>query len=145
MTLKAVAKNSTLEEKDGMGEVTNKQKVEENNEKKGEIEYVFDTEYVKKMLKFHKQVNESENCIGVYISSLNIDKESMIIVQYFMELFKSKKIKSPLSTPIIMMFDPELRNNKLEIKVSPPFYLFEVKHALNQCVFFQYILFSLSN
>lgn len=124
MTLKAVAKNSTLnEEKDGMGEVTNKQKQEEKEDKKGEIEYVFDTEYVKKMLKFHKQVNDSENCIGVYISSLNVGKETMIIVQYFMELFKSKKIKSPLATPIIMMFDPELRNNKLEIKVSPLFNL----------------------
>jgi hypothetical protein len=115
MTLKAVARTNSIEEKDGMGEVKNRQ--EDTHEKKGEIEYVFDTEYVKKMLKFHKQVNESENIIGVYISSLKIDKESMIIVQYFMELFKSKKVKSPLTTPIIMMFDPELRNNKLEIKI----------------------------
>ena len=122
MTLKAVVKGSAIEEKDGMGEA--KQKAEDKEDQKsGEIEYVFDTEYVKKMLKFHKQVNESENCIGVYISSLNINKEIMIIVQYFMELFKSKKVKSPLATPIVLMFDPELRNNKLEIKVSCPFYL----------------------
>lgn len=36
-------------------------------------EYIFDTEYLKKMLKFHKQVNEMENIIGVYISSNQVD------------------------------------------------------------------------
>jgi hypothetical protein len=30
--------------------------------------YIFDTDYLKKMLKFHRQVNEMENILGVYIS-----------------------------------------------------------------------------
>jgi len=31
---------------------------------------------------------------------------------------KDKRVKSPLQTPIVLLFDPELRNNKLDIKVS---------------------------
>lgn len=42
----------------------------------------------------------------------------MIIVQYFLQLFATKQVKSELSSPIILMFDPELNHNKLEIKVS---------------------------
>ena len=36
-------------------------------------EYIFDTEYLKKMLKFHRQVNEMENILGVYISTNQVD------------------------------------------------------------------------
>ena len=36
---------------------------------------MFDTEYLKKMLKFYKQVNELENLLGVYISSNEIDTQ----------------------------------------------------------------------
>jgi hypothetical protein len=55
-------------------------KIEE--EKKGDPTYIFDTEYLKKMLKFHKQVNELENILGVYISSTKIDKVGMAIINY---------------------------------------------------------------
>ena len=44
-----------------------------------------------------------------------------------MELFNSKKVRSPLSSPIIMLFDPTLQRNKLEIKVSLVKF---IKHAL---------------
>ena len=74
-----------------------------------------------KMLKFNRQVNSSENCLGVYISSTVMNKECMIIVQYFMNLLKDKKVKSPLQTPIVLLFDPELANDKLDIKVSDLF------------------------
>jgi len=50
-----------------------------------------------------------------------MDKLGMIIVQYFMDLFQDKTFfRSPLKTqsPIVMLFDPELQHNKLEIKVS---------------------------
>jgi hypothetical protein len=71
------------------------------------------------MLKFHKQVNESENILGVYISSNNIDTQGMVIVKYFLELFTEKSFfRSPLKSPIIMLFDPTLKSNKLDIKVS---------------------------
>ena len=79
---------------------------------------IFDTEYLKKMLKFYKQVNEEETMVGAYISSTYMDKTSMTIVQYFINLFKTKVVRSPLASPIILLFDPELQNNKLDIKVS---------------------------
>jgi len=91
-----------------------------DNDTKREPSYIFDTEYLKKMLKFHKQVNELESILGVYISSTSIDKVGMIIVKYFLDLFTEKAFfRSPLKSPVIMLFDPELKNNKLEIKVSP--------------------------
>lgn len=83
-----------------------------------EPEYIFDTEYLKKMLKFHKQVNDMENILGVYISSNNIDAQGMVIVKYFLELFTEKSFfRSPLKSPIIMLFDPTLKSNKLDIKI----------------------------
>jgi hypothetical protein len=81
-------------------------------------ELIFDTEYVKKMMKFYKQVNEQETMVGAYISSTHLDKQSMTIVQYFISLYKNKTVRSPLPSPIILLFDPELQNNKLDIKVS---------------------------
>lgn len=34
-----------------------------------------------------------------------------------MGLFSTKQVKSQLPTPVVLLFDPELKNNKLEIKV----------------------------
>jgi len=71
------------------------------------------------MLKFQKQVNDMENILGVYISTNQIDSLSMVIVKYFLDLFTEKSFfRSPLKSPIIMLYDPYLRNNKLDIKVS---------------------------
>lgn len=84
----------------------------------GEPEYVFDTEYLKKMMQFHRQVNSQETAIGVYISSTAINKLSMVVIQYFINLFKNKEVKSPLNAPIVLLFDPELNDNKLDVKVS---------------------------
>ena len=56
---------------------------------KKEIEYVFDTEYVKKMIKFNKQLNDQEAILVVYISSTDLNKIFMVIVSYFRELFLS--------------------------------------------------------
>lgn len=81
------------------------------------LELAFDTDYVKKMIKFHKTVNDKEQFLGCYISTTVLGKQSMAIVQYFIELLNNKVVNSPLMTPIVLMFDPELTNNKLEIKV----------------------------
>ena len=70
------------------------------------------------MIKFHKTVNDKEQFLGCYISTTVLNKQSMAIVQYFIELLNNKIVKSPLVTPIVLMFDPELTNNKLDIKVS---------------------------
>jgi len=69
------------------------------------------------MLKFYRQVNSSEVCLGVYISSNVMNYECMIIMQYFLSLLQSKKVKSPLESPIVLLFDPKLENDKLGIKV----------------------------
>lgn len=82
------------------------------------LELAFDTDYVKKMIKFHKTVNDKEQFLGCYISTTSLNKQSMAIVQYFIELLNNKVVNSPLITPIVLMFDPELNNNKLDIKVS---------------------------
>ena len=43
----------------------------------------------------------------------------MVIIKYFLDLFTDKSFfRSPLKSPIVMLFDPELQNNKLDIKVS---------------------------
>ena len=46
------------------------------------IEYIFDVEYMKKMLQFHRKVNEVESLLGVYISSTDLNKEAMVIFSY---------------------------------------------------------------
>ena len=46
------------------------------------IEYIFDVEYMKKMLQFHRKVNEQESLLGVYISSTDLNKEAMVIFSY---------------------------------------------------------------
>ena len=92
---------------------------DEGSSKRDEIKYNFDTKYLTKMLKFHKSVNELESILGVYISSTRLDERAKVIIDYYLELFTSKKVKSPLPSPIVMLFDPSLSNNKLEIKVSP--------------------------
>lgn len=59
------------------------------------------------MLKFHKQVNEMENILGVYMSTNQIDNQGMVIVKYFLDLFTEKSFfRSPLKSPIIMLYDP---------------------------------------
>lgn len=70
-----------------------------------------------KMLKFYRQVNKQENLIGVYISSSIMNRECMIIVQFFLNLLKDRKVMSPLQSPIVLLFDPKLKNDKLDIKV----------------------------
>jgi hypothetical protein len=32
------------------------------------VEFIFDTEYMKKMIQFHRKVNDMESLLGVYIS-----------------------------------------------------------------------------
>ena len=123
LKVKVVEKSKKNEGEEIMGDQENEEQQQASSwrkkyEKTLDIEHIFDTDYVKKMLKFHKQINEYEQAIGLYISSTKLDQQGMIIVQYFVDLFKSKKVKTPLASPIILLFDPELKNNKLDIKVS---------------------------
>ena len=91
MTLKTVEKKIEKDQSD-----ISESSVQNQGHGKKEIEYVFDTEYVKKMIKFNKQLNDQEAILGVYISSIELDKLFMIIVSYFRDLFLSQKVRSPL-------------------------------------------------
>jgi JAB1/Mov34/MPN/PAD-1 ubiquitin protease len=78
---------------------------------------VIDTEYMQKMLKFHRKVNPNEGLLGMYISCKKLDDHGLALVQYFQELFQADKKKALISSPLIMMVDPTLSENKLSIKV----------------------------
>ena len=48
---------------------------------------VIDSEYMQKMLKFHRKVNPNEGLLGMYISSKKLDEHGLALVSYFSELF----------------------------------------------------------
>jgi len=48
------------------------------------------------MLKFHKKVNPKEGLIGLYFSSLDINKDVAVLFNYYTELMKDKKNKPVL-------------------------------------------------
>ena len=70
------------------------------------------------MLKFHKRVSPKEGLVGLYFSSNIISIHVMEIFMYFIELFKDKKNRSILVTPLVMLVDPTMQNNRMSIKVS---------------------------
>jgi len=69
------------------------------------------------MLKFHKGLNDQEALLGVYVSTCKLDKECMVVFSYIRDLFLNQKVKSPLQSPIMLMFDPSLQNNRLTVKI----------------------------
>ena len=79
---------------------------------------VIDNEYMLKMMKFHKKVNPKEGLVGMYISQKVIDEHGMSLIAYFSKLFQNEKKKTVVSQPLIMLVDPTLDNNKLQIKVN---------------------------
>ena len=95
---------------------------------------VIDTEYMQKMLKFHRKVNPNEGLLGMYISCKKLDDHGLALVSYFQELFQNEKKKALISFPLIMMVDPTLSGNKLSIKVSITTYESESPLDLESCV-----------
>lgn len=65
------------------------------------------------MMKFHKKVNPKEGLVGMYISQKVVDAHGMSLITYFSKLFQNEKKKALLSSPLIMLVDPTLDNNKL--------------------------------
>jgi len=55
--------------------------------------------------------------VGLYFSSNIISIHVMEIFMYFIELFKDKKNRSILVTPLVMLVDPTMQNNRMSIKV----------------------------
>lgn len=50
-------------------------------------ELVIDMEYLQKMLKFHRKVNQNEGLLGMYISCKKLNEHGYALVQYFNDLF----------------------------------------------------------
>lgn len=73
---------------------------------------------MQKMLKFHRKVNPKEGLLGMYISSKKLDEHGVQLLSYFSELFQKEKKKALIPFPLVMMVDPSLQENKLEIKVT---------------------------
>lgn len=44
---------------------------------------VIDSEYMQKMLKFHRKVNPNEGLLGMYISSKKLDAHGLALYDYF--------------------------------------------------------------
>jgi len=75
-------------------------------------------EYCQKMLKFQRKVNPKEGLVGLYCTGQNIEQDQLVLFSYFQELANEKKNKVPLKSPLLMMIDPTMQDNKLSIKVS---------------------------
>lgn len=80
-------------------------------------EFIIDSEYLEKMLKFYRKVNPKEGLLGIYISSQNLDEAGLHIVGYFSQFFNDKKNKAQIQFPLVMCVDPTLQGNQLSIKV----------------------------
>lgn len=78
---------------------------------------IIDSEYMQKMMKFYKKVNPKEGLLGMYISSKKLDEHGVQLLQYFSDLFQIEKKKALIPFPLVMMVDPSLSDNKLEIKI----------------------------
>jgi translation initiation factor 3 subunit F len=74
---------------------------------------VIDTEYIQKMLKFHRKVNSKEGLLGMYITSKNLDERGLSVVSYYSQLFQQEKKKAVIPFPLVMMVDPKLEDNRL--------------------------------
>jgi translation initiation factor 3 subunit F len=85
---------------------------------KEQKDLIIDTEYMQKMMKFHRKVNPKEGLLGMYISSKKLDEHGLQLLSYFSDLFQSEKKKALIPFPLVMMVDPSLQENKLQIKVT---------------------------
>ena len=72
------------------------------------------------MLKFHRKVNPKEDLVGLYFSGTEIDKTALQLFTYYQRLSTEKASKQTLlaGSPLLMMIDPTMKHNSLQIKVS---------------------------
>lgn len=54
---------------------------------KEQRDLVIDSEYLQKMLKFHRKVSPKEGLLGMYISSKSLDEHGLQLLAYFQDLF----------------------------------------------------------
>jgi hypothetical protein len=69
------------------------------------------------MLKFHRKVNSKEGLLGMYITCKNLDERGLSVVSYYSQLFQAEKKKAVIPFPLVMMVDPKLEDNRLQVKI----------------------------
>ena len=66
-----------------------------SDDKSNSVIYL-DKDYLKKMIKFHKNINKTEAILGVYVSSTTLDPISVSVILYFRDLFLNNEVRSNL-------------------------------------------------
>ena len=82
------------------------------------MEVIIDQEYCQKMLKFQRKVNPKEGLIGMYITGTNIEQAQIVLYTFYQKLNNEKKNKALLKSPLLLLIDPTMQDNKLSIRVS---------------------------
>jgi len=98
----------------------------EGGEDEGRLDV--DMEYQRKMLKFFRKVNPKEGLLGMYVSTYEFNDQTISAIQFYHDLFKTEeKKRALLPFPLIMMVDPLLKNNEMQIKIYNLVSLFMAK------------------
>lgn len=84
----------------------------------GLLDIIIDKEYCQKMLKFQRKVNPKEGLIGMYMTGQNIEHTHVLLLSYYQQLASEKKNKAVVKSPLLLLIDPTMQDNKLSIKVS---------------------------
>lgn len=82
------------------------------------MELIIDMEYNQKMLKFQRKVNPKEGLIGMYMTGQSIQKAQIFLYTHYQKLNNEKKNKALLKSPLLLLIDPTMQENKLSLKVS---------------------------
>jgi translation initiation factor 3 subunit F len=83
----------------------------------GKDSEVFETDFLAKMLKFHRKVSQKEGLIGLYYTSNNVSQSVLTLFSHYMTLFKEKKNKPVGNQPLLMLVDPTMQDNRMSIKM----------------------------
>lgn len=70
------------------------------------------------MLKFYRKVSPKENLLGMYITQKDLDDKGITVLDYYKEMFvNQEKKRVPIQSPLVMLVDPTLTDNRLSIKI----------------------------
>ena len=70
------------------------------------------------MLKFQRKVNPKEGLVGLYMTGQSLESAQVTLFTFFQKLAAEKKNKALLRSPLLLLIDPTMQDNKLSIKVS---------------------------
>ena len=76
------------------------------------------------MLKFQRKVNPKEGLVGLYMTGQRIEAAQKVLFAYYQKLASEKKNKPVVKSPLLLLIDPTMQDNKLSIKVSETRYNF---------------------